>query len=351
MPRQRVAEDDEYDNPADRLPPPFRPDMPEMSKGLERRDMMRRQPMPSESRNLDGDIQAMEDSIRDAYQQPIENRPTKNWFHKLGRGFNKFGRSYRSGKGIVGAVSDTLDPTYDERMNRQDQINQMFGQYANLRKMQEAEQAEQRRTIDIENIKADNLRADEQMEWDREYRIGLRQDKAQSDLFKSPYFDPNNPVHVQQAIAAKLDPKTLVGWDYRNPNVRKIGGIEYQFNRANGTWAKIGVDSNNLRPYTVRKEDGTTETFMIPESDAAKFADQMARLRMTVQARSDLADKNIAAQRQGREFTEAQKNARAAAYNQLREALDAARRNPNDPKAKQKVADIRKQIQDDPALQ
>ena len=351
MPRQRVMEDDEYDNPADKLPPPFRPAMPEMLKGLEPRNMTRRDTSPTTSRDLNGDIQAMEDSIRDAYQQPIENRPTKNWFQKIGRGFNKFGRSYRSGKGIVGAVSDTLDPTYDERMNRQDQINQMFGQYANLRKMQEAEQAEQRRMLDMQNIEADNKRADEEAKWEREYQEDRLQNKAQTDLFKSPYFDPNNPVHMQQAIAAKIDPKTLIAWDNRNPNVRKIGGIDYQYNRRDGSWVQVGVPSNNLRAYTVTKADGTSDTFMIPEANAAKFADQMARLRMTVQARSDLADKTIASQRQGREFTQAQINARAAASNQLREALDAARRNPNDPKAKQKVADIRKQIQDDPALQ
>lgn len=299
--------------------------------------------LPSSQRNLDGDIAAMEASIRDAYNEPINNRKA-NWMQKMGRGLRKFQAGWNGGKGgLVGGFSAALDPTLDERMNRQQQLNDMFAQYGNLRKMKEAEQNDALKQEQIDAIPANRALREMQIRGINEDRDARRAGTAQRELFKAGYFDPTNPVHAKLAQEAGLDPSTLKGWDFRNPNVRKIGGIDYQYDRNNGAWSPINVDSNKLRAYDVIDQNGVVQRYMIPEEKAAQFAQQMRVLGTQIQARSDLADKNNAA---SMARTSAQINARMAELNtRIKAKTEQVKANPADVQARQELADMVKEAE------
>lgn len=253
----------------------------------ERSPMSADAPQPRR-RSMEGDMTALQEALQSEMDRPIENRKTKGWFGKLKRGFGKFARSMEQGGSLVGSIMNAADPTWDERQNKQNNINQMLAQYTTLNNVKKAEQD---RRMQESQIKFAEQRPDIELE-----KIRLKT------------IDTNTRANRAEAISRYQD---------------EIIALRKQ-----------GVEQNDRRITALEKQ--------IEETKRANLEREKDR-DLDRESREFIAKNRESGMTSRMEYTEAQKAQRIAIAAQIKAALEAVKAQPDNPEAKAKLEALRKQ--------
>lgn len=244
--------------------------------------------MPQEPTDNDSRRAALLDSLQAEFDRPIENRKTKGWFGKLKRGFGKFARSMEQGGSLVGSIMNAADPTWDERQNKQNNINQMLAQYTTLNNVRKAEQ--------------DRQLQDSQIEF-AEQRPDIELEKIRLKTI-----DTNTRANRAEAISRYQD---------------EIIALRKQ-----------GVEQNDRRITALEKQIEETKRANL-EREKDRDLDRESREFIAKNRESGMTNRM--------EYTEAQKAQRSAIAAQIKAALEAVKAQPDNPEAKAKLEALRKQ--------
>lgn len=283
----------------------------------ERSPMSADAPQPRR-RSMEGDMTALQEALQAEMDRPIENRKTKGWFGKLKRGFGKFARSMEQGGSLVGSIMNAADPTWDERQNKQNNINQMLAQYTTLNNVRKAEQDRETEDAQIEDLRMKPILAAMQ-----------QRQVATKALNEMDWYDPKNPAHRQAAQTAGLNPDTVPARDSRKREREVRAGVTYERNPNTGAWEQSGLaadESQKIVDYKVTV-NGETRTYRIPQKDAARFETEQAAAGVKFQRDMTMKEFDRETQRQLQEIKrqmDAEEREWKAAQDSLKYAQDEA---------------------------
>lgn len=112
--------------------------------------------------------------------------------------------------------------------------------------------------------------------------------KALAEIGRQKKFDPKNPLDVERAIRAGLDPAKMVAFDDRDPKTIKLGNDFLQLDRTDGKW-KIAGTRGDLVDWKL--SDGRVVS--IPAGNAAYNETMMSINAQRIESTNRNADNRI----------------------------------------------------------
>lgn len=237
----------------------------------------------------DWEIAENEKLINDpALKNAPENKPNR-WLAGAGIAMGNVGDALMNGRswgeavgaGIGGFGGGAAFPKAFADLRHGERLKVLYKQREEQRKEEDRQRANKLKDAQIENIFADNQYNLERLRVQNDAKISDRQLRALSKLTGLRHFDPTNPQHISLAKAAGQDVENLKGWDDRNPVLKQVAGVSYQYNRQTGKFDPTNLpadESKAITDYTVEMPTGEKRTFRVPNDKAAAFATQIQAL-------------------------------------------------------------------------
>ena len=210
------------------------------------------------------------------------------------------------GGGIAGGLGGAFKPTIDEERQRLYDIRRSQMREQELGGQLQDEQGRRLMDARIADIPIDNEIKMAQINQ-------VRQSQARARLAKNRYWDPKNPLHVQDAIAAGLDPSQMVAFDDRDPKTLKLGNDILQLDRSTGKWTVAGT-RKDLVDWQL--PDGRTVS--IPASNAAYNSTMQQMGAERIASNERIANARLALSAQQFDFTKSKYQEQMQIAEQLR---------------------------------